>query len=161
LQQPPSQQGTQRRSPSPNRNAIQQQQSISQFSPPNEPLVQNIPNLADALNVSLQLSNTNKPAPRYYFGNISRQEAEDILLKSTKERVFLVRDSSKAGNYALSKYDPSDKVKKFGHLLIASDPDWHVKESRDLFHYASLEELISKTILLHGYIPIGQLYDRK
>lgn len=139
------------------------QSSFPQFPPPDEPLVSHIPNLEDALNVSLQISHakTNKPAPRYYFGNISRQEAEDILSKSTKEKVYLVRDSSKGGNYALSKYDPSDKVKKFGHLLIASEPDWHVKESRDMFHYASLEELISKTILLHGYVPIGQLYGQR
>jgi hypothetical protein len=149
--------------PSPHRTPSPQRSIETESQIQNEPPIVQTSDLADALNISLQISQAkvNKPAPRYYFGNITRQEAEQILAQSTSERVFLVRDSSKAGNYALSKYDPLEQVKKYGHLLITSEPDWFVKESRDLFHYSSLEELISKTILLHGYIPIGQLFGRK
>ena len=93
---------------------------------------------------------------RWFCGSLSREATETILLKC-KERVFLVRESSQAGAFSLSKYDPfyPTPSDRFGHLLIGRDPKWHLKSSRDANFYNTIDELIKNTPILEGFIPIG------
>lgn len=56
----------------------------------------------------------------WYFGNISRTEAEEILKKS-KLNKYLVRDSSQPGCFACSMIDVSKNA--IYHTLIINGPN--------------------------------------
>ncbi len=114
----------------------------------------------------------------YYTGSMKRQEAEVILqrcaesttsltdksfIPSNFRGVFLVRDSSVSGHYALSIWDLNKK--KHFHLLIEKDDKggYRLSETSDSTSYEFVSDLVAKTPELHGFVPIGKypLYTSK
>lgn len=70
--------------------------------------------------------------------------------------VFLVRDSSVGGHYALSIWDVNKK--KHFHLLIEKDDKggYRLSETSDSTSYEYVSDLVAKTPELHGFVPIGK-----
>jgi hypothetical protein len=100
--------------------------------------------------------NTPKITPRrlikedYYFGNLSRADAETMLLHS-KSKVFLVRASSNPGCYALSKFDYTAQT--LLHLLVVpvGSGGYKITECPDTNIYQTLDDLVNNSPIIAGY----------
>lgn len=94
---------------------------------------------------------------KWFYGDISQEQAEETLL-GAKPGTYLIRFSSSAGNYALSKMiENQEGERMILHVRIAHFP--HSKYSFTLddkvYEFASLHDLV-KTSLLHlGNPPSG------
>jgi Rap/ran-GAP/SH2 domain len=90
----------------------------------------------------------------WFFPNLGRRDAE-AQLRSCPKPAYLVRASSIANAYALSKYEPKQKILE--HLLIqqVAGGKWHLDDTEDHNLYKTLEHLVSYTPYLKGYDPVG------
>eukprot|EP01116_Phalansterium_solitarium_P023535 TRINITY_DN8291_c0_g1_i1.p1 TRINITY_DN8291_c0_g1~~TRINITY_DN8291_c0_g1_i1.p1 ORF type:complete len:850 (+),score=229.02 TRINITY_DN8291_c0_g1_i1:181-2730(+) len=94
----------------------------------------------------------------YYFGELDRPDAEQIL-EAAGSDCFLLRNSSKPGCIALSKY--AVKTKTHNHIIIliqkasTDTVRYALENSIDTRTYDSLEELITKTPELKGHKPVA------
>lgn len=83
----------------------------------------------------------------WYFGNISRAEAEDKLLANGKVGGYLIRNSRTiAGEVCLSILASNRGPAKFHHLLLSLNDDdrYYIKSlADDEVSFSSLAELIA------------------
>lgn len=77
----------------------------------------------------------------WYFGNIDRKKAEEIL-KSSPDDAFLVRKSSREDSYAISLW--KSKNKTFTHALIEPHPQGGFRFQASSTRYPSIKDLIEK-----------------
>jgi len=106
------------------------------------------------------------PAERYrnaslwFYGNISRVEAEQILIKCQKD-TFLVRTSSKPGNFALSKYFHTRQ--SYIHFLVSPvQPSGYVLvDSDDNGTYPTICHLLAISPECTGFSPAGKFIPPK
>lgn len=94
--------------------------------------------------------------PLWYYGDIARQETE-TLLASWNQSTFLVRTSSVANYYALSRYDRATAT--FSHQLIAPvEGGYKIEECPyDLNTYPSVGDLVQRSPECTSFVPVGQL----
>jgi len=92
----------------------------------------------------------------WYYGDISRPDAEKILI-SCGTMCFLVRTSSVEHCYALSKF--FSDTSHFIHYIIAPTPTGYgLKDCLDdTASYATLDDLINNTPVIRGFISVGKL----
>jgi len=100
------------------------------------------------------------PEELWYFGSISRTDAEQLLI-ACKVNALLVRTSSMQGCYAVSTYDCSTPGKHyFIHYLVLFDEakgGFKLEESPiDTNIYSSLTSLINESPVFAMYEPAGK-----
>lgn len=92
--------------------------------------------------------------PNWYFGHVEgRGQAEDILSKCSKN-AFLIRQSSIADCFALSKYVAA--IQLYWHFIIARDAKGEgfvIQDSNDPKVYSSLDDLVKHSPALQGFSP--------
>lgn len=86
----------------------------------------------------------------WYFGHISRVDAEEIL-KTSEGAVQLIRESSIPGCYALSQWEP--KTNRFFHILISplADQGYTMEDCPDTNVYRSVEEILTTSTECQGF----------
>eukprot|EP01114_Cavostelium_apophysatum_P014846 TRINITY_DN3945_c0_g1_i4.p1 TRINITY_DN3945_c0_g1~~TRINITY_DN3945_c0_g1_i4.p1 ORF type:complete len:530 (-),score=156.20 TRINITY_DN3945_c0_g1_i4:67-1656(-) len=84
-----------------------------------------------------------------YFGPIDRKQAEE-LLASSGSNVYLFRDSSIKGAYALSYLS---SIRGFNHTLVLIAPGGYKLQDMPEV-YSTISELISKDAELSGFTPL-------
>eukprot|EP01119_Soliformovum_irregulare_P011226 TRINITY_DN2796_c0_g1_i1.p1 TRINITY_DN2796_c0_g1~~TRINITY_DN2796_c0_g1_i1.p1 ORF type:complete len:382 (-),score=124.12 TRINITY_DN2796_c0_g1_i1:38-1183(-) len=86
---------------------------------------------------------------KWFHGDISLSEAE-TRLASQNDGTFLIRFSSNAGSYALSRISESEKKEKiFVHIRIQRTPagKFSFVSENELHEYPSLDELVKSPLL--------------
>jgi len=86
----------------------------------------------------------------YFFGNLSRTDAEAMLL-SSKSKVFLIRPSSTPACFALSKFDYSTQT--LLHLLVVpvASGGYKISDVPDPNVYITLDDLVNKSPMIAGF----------
>jgi len=86
----------------------------------------------------------------YFFGNLSRTDAEAMLL-SSKARVFLLRTSSTPACFALSKFDYTSQT--LLHLLVVpvGSGGYKITDVPDSTVYPTLDDLVNKSPMISGF----------
>ena len=86
----------------------------------------------------------------WFYDSISQQQISDLLQEKGKEGDFVIRESSKYGQFVLSWKTPSMQV---GHEEIIMQDEMYFVERRDWEKFDSLEALV-KFYVENGYRPL-------
>lgn len=95
----------------------------------------------------------------WFFGDISRVDAEDLLI-SCNSNVVLFRNSSHSIGYALSRYD-YDHQKMVHFLIQESLEGYKINDSTDPFTYKSLEDMIQCSPICKSFKCVGEVKSQK
>lgn len=96
--------------------------------------------------------------PLWFYGEMSRSDAETRLKAFPNVNVFLIRYSSSVQSYTISKWLPSKQ--KFYHCIVRASPSdgkFRLEESLDKDSYPSLEDVVAKSSEVRGFTPLGLL----
>ena len=91
--------------------------------------------------------------PAWYFGKIARKEAEKIVMAHERS-VFLVRESSQAGQFAVTLW--LFPKKSLVHLLVSQvNTQYQLDGCKDTSLYNDVPELVAKSPMLKPFVPVG------
>jgi len=96
--------------------------------------------------------------PLWFYGEMSRSDAETRLKAFPSVNVFLIRYSSSVQSYTISKWLPAKQ--KFYHCIVRASPSdgkFRLEESLDKDSYPSLEDVVAKSSEVRGFTPLGLL----
>lgn len=107
--------------------------------------------------VGAAVSKKQMPREMWYYEDINRADAEKLLI-SCKANVFLVRNSSMFGKFALSKFNFKERTML--HQLITPISTYEgtyyfIEESTDKNIYKTVDDLISNTPECFAFDAIG------